>query len=485
MLNRTPKAELKRPRRVLPPLSATVAATSLVVTDSVALLGCGLASYMALIDHSGAGELYATAVVFVWLISLILMHFAGLYRYDAIFKPLNLLTGMLVSVCTAYLFLLAAAYSIKLAETFSRTWFATFALSSIGALVLTRIGVASVLGWMLGDIANKRRIAVLGTGKQTDSFLLRLQRSEKQPFSVHGIYRDDTQSGAVTDGMLPPGPHIRGDISNLCKEARDGFIDDVVVALPWSEDQRILKAISKLRELPVNIYLGTDLIGYQTQFTKAPNHFNTLPIYQVVGKPMSGWDAVIKKVEDYVLGSLALLILSPILAIVAGLVWLDSGGPILFRQKRLGYNNEEFEVLKFRTMRHEDNAPSKTVQATKNDPRVTRIGRFLRRASLDELPQLFNVLGGTMSLVGPRPHALDHNDEFSKRAKDYFARHRVKPGITGLAQVKGFRGPTDTDEKLEGRIRNDNFYAENWSLSLDIQILFRTIIVCIFGTHAH
>jgi putative colanic acid biosynthesis UDP-glucose lipid carrier transferase len=144
-----------------------------------------------------------------------------------------------------------------------------------------------------------------------------------------------------------------------------------------------------------------------------------------------------------------------------------------------------FDVYKFRTMHHADAPSDKTAQATPGDQRVTRVGRILRRWSLDELPQIFNVLNGTMSLVGPRPHALDHNEEFAQRAKGYFARHRVKPGITGLAQVKGYRGPTDTAEKLEGRIRNDIFYAENWSLSLDVWILLRTLVTSVTGKNAY
>ncbi|MGI9373648.1 MAG: sugar transferase, partial [Hyphomicrobiales bacterium] len=156
----------------------------------------------------------------------------------------------------------------------------------------------------------------------------------------------------------------------------------------------------------------------------------------------------------------------------------------IFKQKRLGFNNDEFEVYKFRTMHNNCDVPGKTVQATEDDPRVTRVGKYLRRLSLDELPQIFNVLNGTMSLVGPRPHALDHNEEFAERVRGYFARHRVKPGITGLAQVNGYRGPTDTTEKLEGRIQNDIFYVENWTLSLDFQILIRTVIVCLFGKNA-
>jgi lipopolysaccharide/colanic/teichoic acid biosynthesis glycosyltransferase len=179
---------------------------------------------------------------------------------------------------------------------------------------------------------------------------------------------------------------------------------------------------------------------------------------------MSGWDAVMKAVEDYTLAPLVLLVSFPLLVVIAAAVKLDSPGPVLFRQKRVGFNNQVFNVYKFRSMQHTNVVSDKTQQTTPDDLRVTRVGRFLRRWSLDELPQIFNVLNGTMG---------------------YFARHRVKPGITGLAQVNGFRGATDTEDKLDGRVRNDIYYAENWSLTLDLRILLRTLVICLTGKNAY
>ena len=275
-------------------------------------------------------------------------------------------------------------------------------------------------------------------------------------------------------------------LEHLASQARIGLIDDVVIAIPWHEDDRIMAIVAKLRELTVNVYLLSDLVGLPTKFRSPPSHFGELPILQVVGKPMSGWDGAIKTIEDLVLAPFILLIAAPLLVLIAFAVKLDSPGPVLFRQKRVGFNNQVFEVYKFvGSMQHGPPPLGKTQQTTPDDVRVTRVGRFLRRWSLDELPQIFNVLNGTMSLVGPRPHALDHNEEFARRAKGYFARHRVKPGITGLAQVNGYRGGTDTEEKLDGRVRNDIYYAENWSLSLDVRILLRTLVICLTGKNAY
>jgi len=206
---------------------------------------------------------------------------------------------------------------------------------------------------------------------------------------------------------------------------------------------------------------------------------------EVVDSPLSGFKIAIKALEDRILGSLLLVAFSPVLLLVALAIRLESKGPILFRQKRYGYNNQIFEIYKFRSMYHDGKQRPVTVQASKDDPRITRVGKFIRRTSLDELPQLFNVVSGCMSLVGPRPHAVDHNEEYSELIDGYFARHKVKPGITGWAQVKGFRGETDTLEKMEARVNYDTYYVENWSLFFDLQILAMTAFVGFINKNAY
>jgi putative colanic acid biosysnthesis UDP-glucose lipid carrier transferase len=225
-------------------------------------------------------------------------------------------------------------------------------------------------------------------------------------------------------------------------------------------------------------------VGLHVPLRQPPGYFQKLPIFQLVGKPLSEGDVVLKQLMDFVLGLALLVALSPFLLLIMLLIKLDSPGPVIFKQKRLGFNNRSFEIFKFRTMTHVEKTPDKTIQATANDSRITRIGRYLRKTSIDELPQLLNVLNGTMSLVGPRPHALDHNAEYATKIRGYFSRHRVKPGITGLAQVKGFRGITDTLSKMEGRVKYDLEYADSWSLLLDLKILILTIFTAFRGTNA-
>jgi putative colanic acid biosynthesis UDP-glucose lipid carrier transferase len=243
--------------------------------------------------------------------------------------------------------------------------------------------------------------------------------------------------------------------------------------------------IDTLRELPVNVYLGADLIGFRLPLRRAPEHFEELPLVEVMGRPLAGWGSIQKAILDYSLGILLTILLLPLMSLIVIAIRLESKGPALFRQPRYGFINRTFEIYKFRTMRHADPQGEKLVQATRNDPRVTRIGRILRRLSLDELPQIFNVLNGTMSLVGPRPHAVQHNEEYAQMIRGYFARHRVKPGMTGWAQVNGLRGETDTVKKMEARVQYDIYYVENWSLFFDLKILLMTAVICLTGRNAY
>jgi putative colanic acid biosysnthesis UDP-glucose lipid carrier transferase len=474
-------------RGFLPPLSATTVAAILVISDSFALLASGFMLYDRVVVYSPLQNYYWTAIAFVWLVTLSILNFGRLYLYEVAISPLSRFKMFVIVVATAFLFLLAVAFSIDFAESLSRRWVGYFATVSTTLLIFNRVVIAQFLRSAQLLENSRRNMAVIGTGEQAKRLLDAINSTKHQPITIAGIYDiEPAKLGRGKKRALPAVQNAKpGDIAALMQNARSGLIDDVLIALPWSQDEEIIRLLDQLRELPVNVYLASDLVGFRTEFKSPPSHFGRLPILQVVGKPLAGWDFLIKALEDFVLAVIVFVLVTPIMLLIAICVKLDSSGPVFFRQKRLGFNNQVFDVYKFRTMYHQTLAPQQTQQARKGDSRVTRVGRFLRRSSLDELPQIFNVLNGTMSIVGPRPHALDHNEEFSKRTKGYFARHRVKPGITGLAQVKGYRGETDTHEKLEGRIRNDNFYAENWSLSLDIWILLRTVVITIWGKNAY
>ena len=259
---------------------------------------------------------------------------------------------------------------------------------------------------------------------------------------------------------------------------RRGEIDEVILALPWSAERRLMQIIGQLSVAPVHIRLSPDLIGFNFP-DRITRTVARLPLLGVFERPISGWSHVFKRIEDVVITSLALLFLAPLLLLIALLVKLDSPGPALFRQQRHGFNHRIIEVLKFRTMRVDCAGQDGSLQATKDDPRVTRVGGFLRKTSLDELPQLLNVLTGEMSLVGPRPHPIGLGSQgrrFDDVVERYAARHRVKPGITGWAQVNGWRGETDTVEKIQKRVEHDLYYIDNWTVWFDIEIMFKTLL---------
>lgn len=279
---------------------------------------------------------------------------------------------------------------------------------------------------------------------------------------------------------------VLGNTQDLEKMIREERVTQILVALPWSAENRLDYIIRNLRKFPVNVLLVPDMIAFRHAHNRISEVAN-LPMFNASEVPLRGWSPVFKRIEDMVLSSVALILLSPVMLLVALAIKLDSPGPVLFRQKRYGYNNRLIEVFKFRSMYQNQSDFTADKQTTRGDPRVTRVGRFIRKTSLDELPQLFNVFAGSMSMVGPRPHATATKAAgilFEEAVQEYTARHRVKPGITGWAQINGYRGETDTLEKIEKRVEFDLEYIENWSVWFDLYILFRTVPAVILTKEA-
>jgi Undecaprenyl-phosphate glucose phosphotransferase len=447
--------------------------------DSIVILAAGLVTYLVLVGSEAQDPAYyGAAISFVWLVSISLMNFAGLYQLDPVMRPLAFADKILIAFGTTFLFLLAAAFAVKISGMFSRTWMASFAAAACLATVLVRGFAGRALTYLADRGVFTRRVVIVGEGEQAKRLLAFIEASRPRFISVLGAFSD-------VPAALPAGSPRLGGIDRLPAYVRANNVDDVIIALPWARDEQILGTLEKLRELPVNAYLASDLIGFRLPFGQSPDHFGDMPVVEVMGGPFVGWDGVKKRALDYSLTLIALPLLLPVMAIIAIAIKLESRGPVFFRQARYGFANEEFLIWKFRTMRHEETPPAKTLQATPDDPRITRVGRLLRRTSLDELPQFFNVLNGTMSLVGPRPHAVDHNEEYSHMIRGYLARHRVKPGITGWAQVNGLRGATRGVEQMEARVKHDIYYTENWSLLFDLKILAMTVAVWLTGRNAY
>ena len=291
---------------------------------------------------------------------------------------------------------------------------------------------------------------------------------------MFGVFDDrwDERSPDVLAGY----PKL-GNVEDLVDYARHARLDLVIFALPITAETRLLQMLKKLWVLPIDIRLA----AHTQKLRFRPRNYSYiggLPVFDMVDKPIADWDVVLKWLFDKVIGSLMLIALAPVMLIVALAIKFNSKGPVFFRQKRYGFNNELIEVLKFRSMYTEVSDATAAKLVTRNDPRVTSVGQFIRKTSLDELPQLFNVVfRGNLSLVGPRPHAVHAKAEdrlYDQVVDGYFARHRVKPGITGWAQINGWRGETDTEEKIQRRVDCDLHYIENWSLWFDIEILAKT-----------
>lgn len=449
--------------------------------DVCAILITGIVSVGLLPGFADEGRSHHIAAVS--FIALFYVGFADrdrLFDTDAIMRPLSRMDDMLVSLTASIALFGIIAFALDVARSFPVLGSTIFGLAAFATMAASRFALRALLSRMSHAQIVGRSLVVLGTGLQSRRFLRRLEEVQPHFTTLVGVFDVEFPS----DPLTVEGHRVLGGIEDLLAHARDRKIDDVVVALPWNADDRVTAVIERLKELPINVYLSSDLVGYDLTFQPAPGDFSTLPVFEVVQRPISGWSSAFKAIEDYILATFALILVSPLLTIIAIAIKLDSSGPVFFMQKRLGFNNKPFYIYKFRSMYY-SSVPPVFKQATKDDPRVTRVGRFIRATSLDELPQLLNVLNGTMSLVGPRPHPISLNEEFGDQVRGYFARHRVKPGITGWAQVNGYRGETPELSVMEARVRHDIYYADNWSLIFDMRILFMTVLTVLFHKNAY
>ncbi len=372
------------------------------------------------------------------------------------------------------LFTTAVAFLTKADGLFSRVWLTSWYILGLILLSVDRAAIAAFVRRLTRNGRLDRRTAIVGGGPAAEQLLRDLSAQRDTDLRIYGVFDDrgDERAPDVVSGF----PKL-GDVDDLVAFARNTRLDLVIFTLPITAEARILEMLRKLWVLPVDIRLA----AHANKLRFRPHSYSyigSVPVFDVFDKPIAGWDVVLKSVFDRVVGAILLVLLAPLMALTALAVKATSRGPVLFRQKRHGFNNELIEIFKFRSMYVDQLDPNAQRLVTQNDPRVTPVGRFIRKSSLDELPQLFNVVfAGNLSLVGPRPHAL--NAKAAERHYDdvvdgYFARHRVKPGVTGWAQIHGWRGETDTREKIERRVEYDLDYIENWSILLDIYILALT-----------
>jgi len=451
------QTEMKRKNNVVAADLQTLVLGALRVADVGVVALAAWVAYWARHDSWAIPDLYLIAILAAMGLAANYLQIARLY----VFENLSRLASQFGKIAMAWTgvmaSLIALAYFTQTSVAFSRAFAIGWLALGFGGLILVRLLLLMQIDRWRAQGRLAMNVAVIGAGEMGRAFLKHLAEVRTQEYRIVGVFDDrrDRLPEAI-EGHPVTGP-----------------VDEIVVALPWQASADLQELIKKLKVVPVDVKLCPDYIGTYLP-ARGFHAIAGIPMLSVLERPLSGWSLVLKALEDRVLAALLLVVLSPVLLAVFAAVKLDSPGPALFRQRRYGFANNEIVVYKFRTMYHQRAEEPSVPQATKNDPRVTRVGRFLRRSSLDEFPQLLNVLFGDMSLVGPRPHAVAHNEQYAKIIDDYLARHRVKPGMTGWAQVNGLRGETDTPEKMRRRVQFDLFYIDNWSLLFDMKILMLT-----------
>ena len=453
-------------------LCADMCALLLTFAIGLVLAGTGLPEFTEPVLFVG---------LFAVLAQLLLLSHGGFYRTGALLSPGKWFDIVLASAAAPVLFVLALLQALNVEPMIPVAWIVFWSAGCAGMILVFRAAIALVLHRLRRSGQIGQRVAVVVAGSTGERFLNSLSRRPDSRASRFGVfYPEPPLIGADVSGKT-----VMGNLDDLMRLARDGRVDEIILALSGCEFTASAAAINRMRELPVDVMFAPDIPEAGPPVRSSAVQCAGIPLLEVWRKPITGSHRLAKMAVDRALALTALLLFAPVLLLAAMAIRMDSPGPVLFRQKRVGFNNRVFEIFKFRTMYHREHPEGMVVQACRGDPRITRVGQFLRRTSLDELPQLLNVLNGTMSLVGPRPHALSHDRDFSRSVSGYFSRHKVRPGITGWAQVNGLRGEIDTSEKLKARVAHDIHYAENWSLLFDLRILVVTAFVVLFQRSAY
>ena len=394
-------------------------------------------------------------------------------------KLLNAAVDILSSWVTLIAILALCAYATRSFHYFENDILLAWVLIT-PALQLISVWIGRAILRFHASLPGSRQPAVVvGAGALGVKVARALIESHERGVDFAGYFDDRT------DGRLHPDAtsKVLGGLKDVAAHVTEHGIREVYITLPLGSQPRIVELLEEVQGTTASLFFVPDVFGISIIQGRLQD-MNGVPVVGICETPFTGTNDLVKRISDVVLSSIILVLISPLLAAIAIGVKLSSPGPVLFRQRRNGLDGGEIVVYKFRSMTTQDDGPV-VRQATKSDPRITRFGAFLRRTSLDELPQFINVLQGRMSVIGPRPHAVAHNELYRKLIRGYMIRHKVRPGITGLAQVSGWRGETDTVEKMKGRIECDLAYLRNWSLALDLQIIFKTVAVVLGKQNAY
>ena len=435
----------------------TILAITIVTTGLYHLLAYG---NFAFVDS------YVTFALLLAAIYIPLQVARGQYATGTVLADGRNVPAIFTAWNYAFLVLLIVGFLTKRTEDFSRAAIVLTYIAGFGALSLVREGIFVLArhGYARGLLTG-RPVMLIGDREALQRFHAAY---DPAALGLRVIYETELPTSSAEEAAL------KRMLKVSVEKARMLQVRDVFILTPWVRHDIVLPALEHFTELPVSVHLGPDGILNACNNARV-RHFGAMASLELARPPISPWALMIKRMLDFTGALIGILMLSPLMLFVAAAIRLESPGPVLFRQKRRGFNGRTFHIWKFRTM-HVLESDGPVRQAQRNDPRITRVGRILRRLSIDELPQLFNVLKGEMSLVGPRPHAIDHDTIFERRVRRYARRRKVLPGITGWAQVNGYRGETDTREKLIRRIEYDLEYIERWSIWFDIYIIFLTVL---------
>jgi Undecaprenyl-phosphate glucose phosphotransferase len=440
--------------------------------EALLLATLGFAIFASYVEP-GQQVIYLPTIALTTLVANVLFNAARTHRVIAYRTAVQQTWRVLAAWTLVFVVLLALAFLLKSSDQVSRVWLVSWYASGALVLVAFRLSLRALVMQWTREGRLKRRTVIVGGGHDAEVLVEQIEKSAGADVRMLGVFDDrNDERSPESVASLPK----LGRVSDLLEFARQTRVDLVIVSMPLSAEKRVLEMLTQLWVLPVDIRLSAHMS--KLRFTqKAYSYVGDVPVFDMVDRPISDWNLIFKWLFDKLVALTALIVLSPVMLVTALAIKLDSTGPVFFKQKRHGFNNELIEIYKFRSMRTDMADASASKLVTKGDPRVTKVGKFIRKSSIDELPQLFNVLRGELSIVGPRPHALQakaDNKLYYEAVEGYFARHKVKPGITGWAQINGWRGETDTVDKIMQRVQHDLYYIEKWSILLDLYILVMT-----------
>lgn len=439
--------------------------------DAVILFLSGWVIYWFKFDSPVLSSSYLAAISCAIVLSLFVFPFFQLYGAIRSNGFAVYFGRIMQAMAALWLLLAGLGFITKTGDLYSRLWLSEWMVLSLVALMGSRFVLLFLLRLMRAHGFNERRVIIIGAGGMGVKLAESIQQALWTGFRIVSFLDDDAAAKPSSIRDIP----VVQMSDNLAHYLQANHIDEIWITLPLSAEKRVKEILYQLRHSTLTTRYLLDIFGLDLL-----NHSITdlagFPVLNIQSTPMRGVNRVVKAVEDRVIAAMILLVISPLMLLIALGVKLSSAGPVFFKQQRLGWDGKIIKVYKFRTMFIHQEIEGRVTQATAQDSRVTPFGRFLRRTSLDELPQFINVLQGRMSIVGPRPHALAHNEQYKDSIHVYMQRHRMKPGITGWAQVNGWRGETDTLDKMQKRVEFDLFYINNWSLLFDLKIILLTFI---------